>query len=572
MPLSGGRGRTAGGRAARLSALATLACALAGTVHGGSAGGARRLQAVVASGPGGPGRLSELPAGDPAVALEVSRIEDDGYLRLAPAGGGAPGGGASRDGGHRERSYEGRLLWVAGERGAVPGTVAAPSVHLARGAGAADRPFSLAGAFLDVGAESAAEVAELGVRLHDPVTLDRSLPGTGAAAARPPRRGSPPLAPDGRHAETAARIAPLAACAGVSGDEAAVREAVLRELPLWAHPLIDRLGNLSVTFGAGAEAAAPAAAAARAAESASPLFIAHLDEVGFQVSEVLADGRLALRPRGGLLPSLWQARAALVAGRRGPVPAVIEPSTAAKAIAGRQAAAGAAAGRGAIGKAAATGGTAGDPLTAVVAAAGPEEIATLGIRAGSTVTLPKRLLRLGRHRVASGALDDRAGAAVLLLALRRIDPARLRRPVTFAWTTREEIGFLGAAALARAFPGPRRVYPVDAYDSPDSPREARRAAAVALGRGAIVGAFDAGPYAPRPLADRVLALGRRRGIALQLATLAQPGDGIPFLGGSATVLPLSFPCRYTHSPAEVADLRDLESLVDLVVTLAADEP
>ncbi len=65
-------------------------------------------------------------------------------------------------------------------------------------------------------------------------------------------------------------------------------------------------------------------------------------------------------------------------------------------------------------------------------------------------------------------------------------------------------------------------------------------------------------------------LGRRRGIALQVAAIPGGNDGIPFQAGDAIVAPLSWPCRYLHTPAEVADLRDLEALVDLVAALAGE--
>ena len=40
--------------------------------------------------------------------------------------------------------------------------------------------------------------------------------------------------------------------------------------------------------------------------------VAHMDEVGFQVTSLLDDGRLQVRRRGGLYPRLWEAQAALV--------------------------------------------------------------------------------------------------------------------------------------------------------------------------------------------------------------------------------------------------------------------
>ncbi|HEY6322764.1 MAG TPA: M20/M25/M40 family metallo-hydrolase, partial [Thermoanaerobaculia bacterium] len=274
------------------------------------------------------------------------------------------------------------------------------------------------------------------------------------------------------------------------------------------------------------------------------LFMAHMDEIGFRVGKVLADGRLELQARGGLYTSLWAGQAALVHGRRGPVPALFEPRSDGLG-AGRRSPAG--------------------DLTAFLGASGPREVAALGIQAGTGVTMPKTLLRLGRHRVTAGTLDDRAGAAILLLALRHIDPSRLRHRVTFAWTTREETGFLGAAALAHGAGGYARVYPVDACPTADSPRESRRYAYVPLGRGAVLPAA-----APGALLAQLRELGRRRGIALQVAAIPGGNDGIPFQAGDAIVAPLAWPCRYLHTPAEVADLRDLEALVDLVAALAGE--
>ena len=36
------------------------------------------------------------------------------------------------------------------------------------------------------------------------------------------------------------------------------------------------------------------------------VFVAHMDEVGFQVVSIAVDGRLLVQPRGGLYASLWE--------------------------------------------------------------------------------------------------------------------------------------------------------------------------------------------------------------------------------------------------------------------------
>src|SRR6185295_13155521 len=190
------------------------------------------------------------------------------------------------------------------------------------------------------------------------------------AAAGPPLPPPPAIAEAGEgHDEAAGLLSSLIARYGVSGAEAPVREEVLRNLPSWTKPETDGKGNVTVTVGSG---------------GLPLLFVAHMDEVGFGVEEVLADGRLRLQPRGGLLRIVWEAQAALVHGDRGDVPAIVEPRedwwTADKA--GRS-----------------------TPLTVYLGVSSSREAEALGIHAGSTVTMPKRMFRLGRHRVLARSFD-----------------------------------------------------------------------------------------------------------------------------------------------------------------------
>ncbi|MBW8876898.1 MAG: M20/M25/M40 family metallo-hydrolase [Acidobacteria bacterium] len=336
------------------------------------------------------------------------------------------------------------------------------------------------------------------------------------------------------HEEAAAVLRELIARYGVSGAEAPVREEILRHLPAWAKPEVDAKGNVIVTIGSGGKPV---------------LFVAHQDEVGWRVEEVLPDGRLRLQKRGGLLASVWEAQAALVHGDRGPVPAVFEPREDWR-TAERFAPPGA--------------------LIAWLGVASAREAEALGMHAGSTVTMPKRMFRLGRHRVLARSFDDRAGSTALLLALRRIDPAKLKRPVIFAWSVEEESGLDGAKVLAERFKDLAEVHAVDTFVSADSPIESRRFADERLGAGPVLRAMDNGYLAPRELIDRFLGLAAHHQIPVQVGFTGGATDGMAFLADGPAMLPFSWPGRYSHSPVEVADLRDLESLVDLIVAAATD--
>ncbi|HEV2856730.1 MAG TPA: M20/M25/M40 family metallo-hydrolase [Thermoanaerobaculia bacterium] len=358
---------------------------------------------------------------------------------------------------------------------------------------------------------------------------------TGTEEAVPSLPAPPEIAETGEgHEEVARLLGSLIARYGVSGAEGPVREEVLRSLPAWAKPETDEKGNVTVTVGSGGEPV---------------LFVSHMDEVGFRVQEVLADGRLRLQNRGGVLPQAWEAQAALVHGDRGAVPAVFEPRedwwTAEKSGLAK-------------------------PLTVYLGVSSPKEAEALGIRAGSTVTMPKRMLRIGRHRVLARSFDDRIGSTALLLALRRIDPAKLRRRVTFAWSVEEEVGLDGSKVLAQRLRDVREVHPVDTFVSSDSPIESKRFADARLGQGPVIRAMDNGYLAPRPLIDRFRALAERNGIPIQIGFTGGATDGMAFLPNGPAMLPFSWPGRYSHSPIEVADLRDAEALVRLVVAVATE--
>jgi putative aminopeptidase FrvX len=123
--------------------------------------------------------------------------------------------------------------------------------------------------------------------------------------------------------------------------------------------------------------------------------------------------------------------------------------------------------------------------------------------------------------------------------------------------------------LAPGAPGAAlRVYPVDTFVSSDSPLESRRVAFAPLGHGPVLRAMDNATYAPRPLVDHALRLAGERGIPVQVGRTGGSTDGVPFISLGADVLPLSWPGRYSHSPVEVADLRDVANLVRLIVALA----
>jgi putative aminopeptidase FrvX len=191
------------------------------------------------------------------------------------------------------------------------------------------------------------------------------------------------------------------------------------------------------------------------------------------------------------------------------------------------------------------------------------------VRPGLGVTAYKRGLRLGATRFTARALDDRAGTTALILALRRIDPARLPHKVIFAWSVAEEGGLVGARAMADRFgPTLRRVHAVDTFVSSDTPLESPHFAYAPLGAGPVMRGLDDGMISPRAERGRILAIARDAGVPIQVGTTHGSTDGTVFVRWGAPNVGLSWPGRYSHSPAELLDLRDLDALAKLVAAVA----
>jgi putative aminopeptidase FrvX len=346
--------------------------------------------------------------------------------------------------------------------------------------------------------------------------------------AAAPLRGQEPA----RIAEAQAVLAPLIESYGVSGAEAPVRATVERLLPAWAKAETDTAGNLWVRAGKG-----------------DPLVVvvAHLDEIGFGVTAIREDGSLELAARGGFFSSLFEAEPALVHTATGSIPGVFTPRDSAGPTPRR----------------------APGPFRVDVGTGSRAATEALGVRVGSTVTMPKRYTRLAGTRASGRAMDDRVGCTTLLLALRRLDPARLRHEVVFVFSVREEIGLEGAEAVAAALgTRTRRVHAIDTFVSADSPLEPQAFAVTPIGRGPVIRALDQSAVAPPALVDSLAALARARAIPLQVGATNGGNDGSVFAPWGVPDVAIGWPLRYAHSPAEVIDLKDVVHLADVIQAIA----
>jgi putative aminopeptidase len=357
----------------------------------------------------------------------------------------------------------------------------------------------------------------------------------------PPNRIKPATAPSAE-----AILKDLIETYGVSGGhEQNMREAVTALLPAWAKPETDDAGNLVLHW---------ATAAGKTSGAKSIAVVAHMDEIGYEVHSILPDGRLELEPKGGGVLAYFLGHAAVVHSGGHMFPGVLElPAGWDKPgfewPRGQR-----------------------QMFHMDIGARNPEDVAALGIKTGDFVTIPKQYHKLMGRRAAARAFDDRVGCTALVAATWALGPDLKGRDVTFIWSTSEELGLEGATDAAKHMAAqgktPDYVFAVDTFVSADSPLESKRFGDGILGHGFVVRAVDNSNVVPRELAQRVVSMARTGAIPAQYGVTGGGNDGAAFLLYGSTDVALGWPLRYSHSPAEVVDVRDVEALGKIIAAIA----
>ncbi len=313
-----------------------------------------------------------------------------------------------------------------------------------------------------------------------------------------------------------ADLSELTALHAPSGSEQPVI-ARLRDLftPLVDEVAVDHMGNLAAT---------------REGAQGTPHVVvsAHADEIGAIVASVEPEGFLRLLPLGGVQSRLLEGRAVWVNGRPGVIGARSGHLTA-QSEHGR--------------------GTSMADLYVDLGVDDAAEVEALGVRIGDPVVVISELRNLAGTRVVGKAIDNRASCVVLLHLLRRLRERTLPCRLTALVAVQEEVGLRGAtAAFARLKPDVAIV--VDTFPA-------------------------AGTPLPRAAREVIIAAAQRAGVPYQLAVT---GGGVTdaaaahLAAGGIATLEVKIPRRYSHSPVEMLDLRDLAAVLSLVEELVLHPP
>jgi putative aminopeptidase len=389
----------------------------------------------------------------------------------------------------------------------------------------------------------------------DPFDAARTADMQSAVSTSPMDSGNS-AAGSGSDAQVVSTLRALSLAYGASGHEEGVRQAVLAQLPGWARRLTktDAGGNLVLTLGS----------RARGRHGPDLVFDAHLDEIGYEVTHIEADGRLQVRELGGFYGRYYLGHVMLIhTSSGGTVGGVLDLPTGwdrpdfkwpPPFSTYRQ------------------------PAYVYVGTHSEAQTEKLGIHVHDYLTIPKLYRPLLGSMTAVRSLDDRVGDTALVQAVRALGPDFASkspgRRVTFVWTTGEEVGLDGAreyaTRMAKEGHPPDVVFAIDTFVSSDSPLETQRFADAVLGHGFVVRAVDDSNIDPPSYVERVVHLAHDHNISVQYGATGGGNDGSVYTRYGTVDVALGWPMIYSHSPVETVSTQDVAGLGQMVAVLATE--
>jgi endoglucanase len=324
----------------------------------------------------------------------------------------------------------------------------------------------------------------------------------------------------------------LCGLSGISGDESGVC-AYLKEkisgMPDIIEMKTDALGNLLVHK------------KGKRTSAHTIMLGAHMDEVGLIVTSIRSDGTLTVAAVGGVEPQVVIGRQVLVgekhlSGVIGSAP-VHRLSAAQRDEQPRM-----------------------SELYADIGAKDAEE-ARRYVQPGDSISFESSFIRLGGGRVASKAIDDRFGCAVLLKLLEEEIPV----DAWFAFHVQEEVGLRGSRTAAYAI-HPDFALILEATTAADLDGVRGDAAVCRLGGGPVVSFMDRSTIYDRELYRLAFAEAEKLGIPCQTKSRIAGGNdagAVHLTREGVRTLAISVPCRCLHSPSCVAQESDMEQCLAL---------
>jgi endoglucanase len=316
---------------------------------------------------------------------------------------------------------------------------------------------------------------------------------------------------------------------GTSGDESRVADFITENIkPEGAVIRRDLLGNVLV-FKKG-----------KNTPNKTVMFAAHMDEVGFIITDITKDGFLRFAPVGGINAGVVFGRRVVFNHGKSEIYGVIaaqpvhllnskEKDTQPKI----------------------------EDLLIDIGANSKEE-AEEKISKGDYCYFVSEFEEIGNNQIRSKAIDNRLGCAIMLSLLSH----ELEYDCVFAFTVQEEIGCRGAGAAAFNLE-PDICVILEATTACDTAEISQENQICRLGEGAVITFMDKGTVYDRELYKITNQTAKDNNLKFQTKNKIIGGNDASVIhtsAGGIRTIAVSAPCRYLHSPLCMANNQDISEM------------
>ena len=321
---------------------------------------------------------------------------------------------------------------------------------------------------------------------------------------------------------------------GISGDESTVRDIILAEIKKFATDVkIDPLGNI-IVFKKGKET-----------PKNKLLISAHMDEVGFIVTEITSDGLIKFDEVGGIDRRVVLGDRVVIGKNKVNGVIMVKPIHLSK----------------------------GDEQSAIPSysdmhidiGADSKDEAEKYVNYGDSICFVSFYQNNG-ETVMSKAIDDRAGCCMMIEMIK----SELPYDMYFSFVVQEEVGLRGATTASFTV-NPDFAIVLESTTACDVPGVEDTKQVCKVGSGAVVSFMDRRTIYDKTLVNLAFEIAEKNNYKVQYKKAVAGGNDAGAIQKSRNgvrTLALSIPCRYLHSPIGLISVKDYDDTYNIAFELA----
>lgn len=323
---------------------------------------------------------------------------------------------------------------------------------------------------------------------------------------------------------------------GVSGDESRVREYITEKIqPYVDSTQIDSMGNV-IALKKGTNS-----------DNKKIMVCAHMDEVGFIVSDITDDGFIKFKEVGGFDPRILLTQKVVIDSQSGPIKGVMGIKAVHLQTADERKKV--------------------SPIESMYIdiGASSREDALKYVSKGDYATFASEYRELGEDTIKAKAIDDRVGCALMLELVKN----KYESDVYFCFTTQEEVGLRGAGVVARKLNADVAII-LESTTAADVPFVDDYLKCTVQGDGPAVSIMDRASYSDKSLNKFVCDTADKENIKYQIKQTTAGGNdagAVQIAANAIKTCVISLPCRYIHSPVSTVRKNDINEMYTLVNNL-----